>query len=293
MSTGRYDSASPNRTIVQFPQNPGIPQLLPSSIIPTGLDSPRVGSGAVSANSSPLLRKWRNSMRTEGVSAHTIGDRLGVLGLFAEWLGEDPAAATPDQIGEWFATQGANWSKNTRYTYRSRFNAFYDWLRAHDFRADNPMLHVPQAPQPSEAGEVYRPPPNTQHKGAPLPPLVQRWRNAMRAQGLSPRTVGDRVECVMQFAAWSKCDPAHATEEQVVDWLADGGDWSPGTRHTYHGRLKAFFAWLHLHNYRPDNPMTFIPAAKRPRGVPKPFTPAELRRIEATNMHFRTRVMVR
>ncbi|MFE7747203.1 tyrosine-type recombinase/integrase, partial [Nocardia sp. NPDC057455] len=31
----------------------------------------------------------------------------------------------------------------------------------------------------------------------------------------------------------------------------------------------------------------------RPRGVPKPFTPAELRRIEATNMHFRTRVMVR
>lgn len=125
-----------------------------------------------------------------------------------------------------------------------------------------------------------------------LPKRVRAWRTSMRAQGLAARTISDRVQTVMVFARSISGDPCDATEDDIAEWLAHP-DWKPGTRHTHYGQLKALFGWLHKHGYRDDNPMTAIPPPKRTKSRPMPFTIDELRRIEATRMHHRTRVMIR
>ncbi|MBF6134314.1 tyrosine-type recombinase/integrase [Nocardia otitidiscaviarum] len=114
----------------------------------------------------------------------------------------------------------------------------------------------------------------------------------MRARGLSERTVGERIAAVQLFATSLTTGPEHATEEDIVEWLSNQR-WQATSRHTRWTQLKAWFAWLHEHGHITDNPMARIPAPKRPRSRPRPFTVEELRRIDAAPMRHRTRAMIR
>ncbi len=67
-----------------------------------------------------------------------------------------------------------------------------------------------------------------------------------------------------QFAADTDVAPHVATTSDVASWLARG-QWTGSTRHTYWTHLNAWFTWLCLNGYRPDNPMT---PASRPETAP-------------------------
>jgi site-specific recombinase XerD len=114
-----------------------------------------------------------------------------------------------------------------------------------------------------------------------------------RAQSLSGRTVSERTAILLRFAACLGDRAPHVADTAAVaEWLADGGDWSPRTRMTYHGALTAWFGWLLLMGHRADNPMVRVGRPKRVRCEPRPITDENLRRVLRTRMNRRTRAMV-
>lgn len=96
----------------------------------------------------------------------------------------------------------------------------------------------------------------------------------------------------MRMGRWCSVAPEEATEEHVATWLAEGGNWKPRTRWTYHSALNAWFLWLQQQRYRDDNPMVLIGKPKRPPGEPRPISDRDLIRLLAVRMHRRTRAMI-
>lgn len=94
------------------------------------------------------------------------------------------------------------------------------------------------------------------------------------------------------MALWCNVDPERADTEQIAAWLAEGGDWAPRTRWTYHGALAAWFGWLHTQGFRSDNPMDMIGKPKRPKSDPRPISSDDLTRLLCTAMRRRTRAMI-
>lgn len=126
----------------------------------------------------------------------------------------------------------------------------------------------------------------------PLPRLVARWQRDMTAVGKSPRTIGDRVECVMLLARHAEVAPHEATEEDILGWLAAQEHWSQSTRYTRFTQIAAWFRWLHVGEHIETNPMARIPRPAHALARPRPFSPEHMRLIVGVRMHKRTRVMV-
>ncbi len=122
--------------------------------------------------------------------------------------------------------------------------------------------------------------------------LVNLWQTWQYAQSHSQRTVTERVSTVRRMSLWCNVAPERATMEDIVTWLAEGGDWSTQTRWTYHTSLAAWFLWLQKQGHRMDNPMLLIPKPRRPRNVPRPTTHDELARILGVRMWTATRAKV-
>ncbi|OZE89999.1 tyrosine recombinase [Rhodococcoides fascians] len=123
--------------------------------------------------------------------------------------------------------------------------------------------------------------------------LVASWSTWQYAQSLSKRTVSERAVTVRRMASWCDLDPAHATTDDVVTWLAEAGpEWKASTRHTFHSHLVAWFLWLQKMGHRADNPMTVVGKPRRPRADPHPVADAHMPRLLAQRMHKRTRVMI-
>lgn len=122
--------------------------------------------------------------------------------------------------------------------------------------------------------------------------MIAKWRTWQLAQSLSIRTVSERVSAVNRMASWARTDPHRVSTDQIVAWLAEGGDWAPRTRWTYHGALSAWFSWLQSQGHRDDNPMLYVGRPRRPRSEPRPISDDNLRRLLTMRMHRRTRAMV-
>lgn len=128
--------------------------------------------------------------------------------------------------------------------------------------------------------------------GAPARTLLDRWRTWQFAQSLSARTVTERCGTILRVSQYWDISPELLTVEQIAQWLAEGGNWSPRTRWTYHSALKAWFLWLQQQELRLDNPMVMIGKPRRPRGVPRPISSRDLTRLLAIRMNKRTRAMI-
>ncbi|GAC70709.1 tyrosine-type recombinase/integrase [Gordonia soli] len=122
--------------------------------------------------------------------------------------------------------------------------------------------------------------------------LIIQWRTSQFAQSLSKRTVTERAAILHRFANTMGVSPSEATMDDLVEWLASGEDWSPGTRNTYYRAMRAWFLWLQRTGHRIDNPMINITSPRVPRAEPKPLSDDNLRRVLAVRMHKRTRVMI-
>lgn len=123
-------------------------------------------------------------------------------------------------------------------------------------------------------------------------PLVSSWMTWQYAQSLSARTVEERISTVSRMARWCGIAPEHATTAQIVTWLAEGGEWTASSRHTYHTHLRAWFTWLQKMGHRGDDPMVNVPTPRRPRGKPHPVAHKHMPRLLAQRMRKRTRVMI-
>ncbi len=123
-------------------------------------------------------------------------------------------------------------------------------------------------------------------------PTVNEWRTWQFAKTLSARTVNERVATVVRMAEWCKVQPEHAEIVDIVEWLAEGGDWSANTRWTYYTSLAAWFLWLQKRGHRIDNPMVTIDRPRRAKGAPHPVSNQDMQRIIAVRAHRRTKAML-
>lgn len=126
----------------------------------------------------------------------------------------------------------------------------------------------------------------------PGAPLIQQWRTWQYAKGLSQRTVTERTATVERMAAWCNTAPHTAGTDDIVTWLAEGGDWSANTRWTYHTSLTAWFLWLQKTGHRIDNPMVVIDSPRRSKGEPHPVSNRDMQRLLTVRAHKRTKAMI-
>ena len=123
-------------------------------------------------------------------------------------------------------------------------------------------------------------------------PLVAEWRTWQYAKSLSRRTVEERVATVIRLAEWCRTSPEAATTADIVEYLAEGGDWSANTRWTYFTSLNAWFTWLQKRGHRLDNPMISLDRPRRSKGVPRPVTNHDIQRLLVVRARRRTRAML-
>lgn len=112
-------------------------------------------------------------------------------------------------------------------------------------------------------------------------PLIDRYVEHLRQCESSPRTVEDRRDILTRIDA----DLPHGLEEANADELAGWlyrDEWSLATKETYYAAIVGFFTratdpadpWL---SFDPSRLLPHRPRA--PRGVPRPVTDEQLRRI--------------
>jgi site-specific recombinase XerD len=123
-------------------------------------------------------------------------------------------------------------------------------------------------------------------------PVLNEWRMWQFARSLSKRTVDERVATVARMAEWCRVQPELATTSDIVEWLAEGGDWSANTRWTYYTSVSAWFKWLQKLDHRTDNPMVKIDHPKRSKGVPHPVSNHDMQRLLAIRARRRTKAMI-
>lgn len=124
-----------------------------------------------------------------------------------------------------------------------------------------------------------------------VPELVE-WADWMRAQGQSSSTVEARTRRIQLFANQIG-DPTEATSQDVIAYMASlPAGVKKSTRATYYSHLRAWFSWLVKMDRRDDDPTLRVPPPKTPRREPRPITDDQLRRVLATPMRRRTRMMV-
>ena len=121
--------------------------------------------------------------------------------------------------------------------------------------------------------------------------VLGEWLESMEAAGLSSRTIGDRALTLRVLAR--QLDPLTVTRRDITRYFADQREvWGPGTRHTRHVQVKAFYTWAVDVGHVEVNPMAKMKAPKAPQGVPNPISTNELTAILARVNRKRTRAMV-
>lgn len=96
----------------------------------------------------------------------------------------------------------------------------------------------------------------------------------MQGQGLSVRTITERIRVIRQITAATGTDPAALTSQTISTWLATLP--SAATKSTYFTVLRAWSTWLVQSDHRADDPTTRVPRPKTPAGHPRPVTDAQL-----------------
>lgn len=119
---------------------------------------------------------------------------------------------------------------------------------------------------------------------------LQLWVQAMRADGLSERTVSERPAIVRRAAAAVGGDPLHLNTEQIVSYLS--ATQTAGTRQTYYSALRSWHTWLLARGLREDDPMACLRRPRAPRRHPHPVATGHLERLLTSGIRGRTRTAV-
>lgn len=112
----------------------------------------------------------------------------------------------------------------------------------------------------------------------------------MQGQGLSQRTITERIRVINQVTAATGADPAALTPQAISAWL--GTLPSAATKSTYYAVLRAWCKWLLQSGHRIDDPTTRVPRPKTPAGHPRPVTDAQLDAVLALPLRQDTRTKI-
>ena len=107
---------------------------------------------------------------------------------------------------------------------------------------------------------------------------INQWLSHMIAAGLSKRTVSERIRTLTRIESELHIPMLNLNQFQLAEWISHG-DVTPGTRAAWHSMLNTFFRWATSSGLRDDNPMLNIPAAKRPRRMPRPISDIAFRNL--------------
>lgn len=112
----------------------------------------------------------------------------------------------------------------------------------------------------------------------------------MQAQGLSPRTIQERISTIRGLLEHASTTPLELSPEHIQSYLARR--LSPATRATYHASIRAFCAWMQRSRIREDNPSDQTPRPRRPKSRPRPIEPVQLEALLAAANRRRTRTYI-
>ena len=112
----------------------------------------------------------------------------------------------------------------------------------------------------------------------------------MQGQGLSHRTITERIRVINQVTAATGADPAALTPQAISAWLATLP--SAATKSTYYAVLRAWSRWLVRSDHRADDPTTRVARPKTPSGHPRPVTDAQLDAVLALPLRQDTRTKI-
>ena len=112
----------------------------------------------------------------------------------------------------------------------------------------------------------------------------------MQGQGLSARTITERIRVINQVTTATGTDPAALTPHAISAWLATLP--SATTKNAYFTVLRAWSKWLIQSDHRTDDPTTRVPRPKTPAGHPRPVTDAQLDAVLALPLRQDTRTKI-
>ena len=112
----------------------------------------------------------------------------------------------------------------------------------------------------------------------------------MQGQGLSARTITERIRVINQITTATGTDPAALTPQAISAWL--GTLPSAATKNAYFTVLRAWCKWLVQSDHRSDDPTTRVPRPKTPAGHPRPVTDAQLDAVLALPLRQDTRTKI-
>ena len=112
----------------------------------------------------------------------------------------------------------------------------------------------------------------------------------MQGQGLSQRTITERIRVINQVTAATGADPAALTPQAISAWL--GTLPSAATKSTYYAVLRAWCKWLLQSGHRIDDPTTRVARPKTPAGHPRPVTDAQVDAVLALPLRQDTRTKI-
>lgn len=102
---------------------------------------------------------------------------------------------------------------------------------------------------------------------------IEQWRDDMLAQGYSRNTIKVRTSTIRTLARAAGVAPEGLRREHLLAYLA-GQDYAPWTRRKYVSHVRAWCAWLGTGDVTAG---VRVPPA--PRGLPRPISEAQLRRL--------------
>ena len=120
--------------------------------------------------------------------------------------------------------------------------------------------------------------------------LVEAWEASMQGQGLSARTINERIRVITQLATTTGTDPAALTPQAISTWLATLP--TAVTKNAYFTVLRAWSKWLVQSDHRVDDPTTRVPKPRTPAGHPRPVTDTQLDAVLALPLRQDTRTKI-
>lgn len=116
--------------------------------------------------------------------------------------------------------------------------------------------------------------------------ILDQWRLWMQSQGLSNRTITERLATVRHMLTHTDVQPHDLAPTDIQSYLAR--NMSPASRATYHATIRAFCTWMQRNGIRTDNPADLTPRPKRPKSAPRPVESSQLAALIAVANRRRT-----
>jgi site-specific recombinase XerD len=121
--------------------------------------------------------------------------------------------------------------------------------------------------------------------------VLDEWEAWQRAQGLSERTIDERLGTIRALFLHTATTPRTLTPFAIVRYCARP-HLSPASKASYHASIRAFCTWMKRARVRADDPSDDTPRPKRPRSRPRPLTVEQYQAVYAAASRNRTRAYI-